>query len=268
MLERIPRQTLLDYVLIFGVLNVNKIATISGAPCQQMYMRPGRIGQRCMTDAEVYRNHTDVPQERCMWHCLRNLSCKVIDYNLVGSYCLLGHGPCASLQPHNDFVTTPLTTQEPCMTWVRQDTIPPATDDINVYSFNINSDQTAMIGRAIVGSERIPGRYQPISVGGFYGYNGQYLLFSAGNYELLTVSPQCNVTWMSYDSRSGSSLPDGTVIGGSHNGDLLYVARMYRHDYDAYVVGYYSARDRQVQGADNTHGIVSSREMELLVVNE
>ena len=271
MLGSLPQRILLAYVFIFDVPNEHKMSTISGTPCQQIYMRPSRIGQRCMTDAEVFRNHTDVSQERCMWHCLRDLSCKVIDYNLVASYCLLGHGPCASLQPHIDFVTTPLTMKEPCLTWVRQDTIPPATDNIDVYSFplfnpNIYPDQIAMIGRATVGSERIPGRYQPVNIGGFYSLNGQFLRFQAGNYELLIVSPKCTVTWMSYTSGSGNSLPDGSVIGGSYNGDLLYVARIFLNN--VYVVGYYSARDDQVQGADGIQGIVTSPVMELLVVNE
>ena len=273
MLVRLPRHILLAYIFIFGVPNENKIFTISGSSCQQMYMKPARIGHRCMIDAEVYRNHTDVPQERCTWHCLRDLSCKVIDYNLVGSYCLLGHGPCASLQPDSDFVTTPMTMKQSCMTWVRQDTIPPTTDNINIYSFplfnpNIHPDQVVIIARAIVGSERIPGRYQPVNNGGFYSFNGQFLWFQAGNYELLILSPQCSVTWVSYDSGSGNSLPVGSVIGGYYNGNLLYVARMFRNDDNVYVTGYYSARDRRVQGAHSPYGAVTSTVMVLLVVNE
>ena len=267
MLGHFPRKILLETIFIFAFANGIEVSIASGASCQQMYMRPGRMGQRCMTDAEVYRNHTGVPQERCMWHCLRDLSCKVIDYNLVGSYCLLGHGPCASLQPDSDFVTTPMTMKTPCMTWVHQDTVPP-TDMVNVYSFYIKPaqhDQTAMIGRAIVGSERIPGRYQPVSGGGFYSLDGGFHWFSAGEYELLAVSPQCNITWMSYDAGSGNSLPNGLVIGGSHNGDLLYVARYKNHN-DAYVTGYYSALGRELQAADNA-GVSTSTVMELLVVS-
>ena len=264
MLGRFPRKTLLKTIFILAFANGIEVSIASVAPCQQINMRPWRMGQRCMTDAEVYRNHTDVPQERCMWHCLRDLSCKVIDYNLVGSYCLLGHGPCASLQPDNDFVTTPMTMKMPCMTWVHQDAVPP-TDTINVYSFHIKPDQTAMIGRAIVSSERIPGRYQPVSRGGFYSLDGRFIWFSAGEYELLAVSSRYNITWVSYNSLSGNSLPRESVIGGSRNGDLLYVAR-YLNENNAYVTGYYSARDRELQVA-HSGGVSTSTVMELLVVS-
>ena len=84
-------------------------------------MKPARMGQRCITDTEVYRNHTAVPQGRCMWHCLQIISCKAINYNITDNYCLQGHAPCVSLKPESDFVTIPMTMQEPCLTWVRQD---------------------------------------------------------------------------------------------------------------------------------------------------
>ena len=69
-------------------------------------MRPPRRGQLCITDTTIYTNIASEPQERCMWHCLRDPSCMVINYNIAeGSY-RLGHAPCVSLEPESDFVTT------------------------------------------------------------------------------------------------------------------------------------------------------------------
>ena len=100
--------TLFSLFLIIGVLNGVQMSAVNDTAWQQMYMRPGRRGRRCITESKVYRNYTDVPRELCMWHCLRDHSCKVINYNDFGSYCLLWHGPCVSLEPDIDFVTIPM----------------------------------------------------------------------------------------------------------------------------------------------------------------
>ena len=228
MLGYLPYQILFSSIVMFGLPNGVLSSTVTGTACQQRYMRPERRGQRCITNTEVYRNYTDVPQERCMWHCLRELSCKVFNYNDVGNYCLLCHTPCVSLEPHIDFVTTPITMEEPCMTWVWQDVIPPSMGSTDVIKFllypqSTDKENTVMIARAILDSLRIPGRYQTVNTTGYYTLNGQVLGFSADNYEVLTMSPRCNASWVSYDSGSGNALPLGSVIGGPHNGDPLYV---------------------------------------------
>ena len=256
-------------ILMLCIPNGIKTSTVTVTACQQMYIRPGRRGQRCTT--VVYRNYTDVPQERCMWHCLRDLSCKVINYNDVGNYCLLGRSPCVSLEPHIDFVTIPITMEEPCMAWVRQDTIPPAYST-NVFKFIPNPHDTvnanvAMISRAVLGSQRILGRYQTGSTTGWYTLNGNIKTFSAGNYEVLTLSPRCNTSWVNYDSGYGNGLPPGSVIGGSHNGDPLYVGRKFISSDGVYVAGYYSNRDREGHVAHDAK-VMKFTAMELLVINE
>ena len=264
------RQMLFTSSLVFGVPNEVQTSRVTGTACHQIYMKPGRRGQRCITGTEVYRNYTDVPQERCMWHCLRDLYCKFINYNDVGSYCLLGHGPCVSMEPDNDFVTNTLTMEEPCLVWVRQDTIPPSTDSTSIIKFRMFPDSTdentAMVARAVLGSQRIVGRYRTGNAAGYYTFNGQVSAFSAGNYEVLTLSPRCKASWVSYDSESGNALPDGSVIGGSHNGEPLYVVQKFSSPDNAYVVGYYSHRDRFGQlGSGST--VITFTTMKLLVVN-
>ena len=270
MLVDLPCLMLFTSILVFGVPNDVQISTVTRTDCQQMYMKPGRREQRCITGTEVYRNYTDVPQGRCMWHCLRDLSCKVINYNYVDSYCLLSHGPCVSMEPDDDFVTNTLTMEEPCLVWVRQDTIPPSTDSTSIIKFRIFPDSTdkntAMVARAVLGSQRIVGRYQTGNAAGYYTFNGQVLALSAGNYEVLTISSQCQTSWVSYDSESGNDLPHGSVIGGSHNGEPLYVVQKFSNRDNAYLVGYYSHRDRLGQlGSSST--VITFTTMKLLVVN-
>ena len=183
------------------------------------------MGQRCITDTEAYKNRTDVPQELCMWHCLQNISCMVINYNMVNSYCLLGQGPCVSLEHENDFVTIPMTTQEPCLTWIRQDTMPPSLDDtsdIVMYPVQTNPDNSIVVARAIIDSAKNPGKFHANT--GQFALNGQVVEFSAGNYDILTHSPECDISWVNYGPGSGNALIDGAVIGGYQNGHPLYVA--------------------------------------------
>ena len=230
-----------------------------------------RIGQRCITDTEVYRNHTSVPQERCMWHCLWNTSCTVINYNAVDSYCLLSQGNCVSLEPESDFIAIPLTMQEPRLTWVRQDAVPLNLDNITglvmyqVTPGNLRNNVT--IARAILDSAKIPGKQ--MYYGGFFSWNGQLEDFSAGNYEILIASPRCNLSWVNYDSRSGNVLPDGALIGGYQNGRQLYVARKGNtylgHSY-RYAAGYYDSIAGEGEVTYGTH-IFRFSEMEILVVN-
>ena len=236
------RQIMFTAVFMMFFSNGMRASVVFGAPCQQVYIRPPRLGQRCVTDNEVYRNHTRVPQERCMWHCLQDIACKVINYNMIESCCLLSQEPCVTLEPESDFVTIPMTMQEPCMKWVRQDAFPPPLDDIsNVVMYTVQPDggndpgNMIFVARAIIDSAKVPGKFHIPANLGHFAINGQVLDFSAGNYEMLTVVPRCDTSWVNYDPDSGNALPHGAVIGGYENGHQLYVARKGgRHRGDPY----------------------------------
>ena len=259
------------FVIILVLPSGVRASDISGAFCRQIYMRPTRIGQRCVTKTEVYVNHSAVPQEGCMWYCLRDTSCTVINYNVADSYCLLGRGPCASLEPESDFIAIPMTMQEPCMTWIRQDAMPPPLQEIsNLVMYHVlsgNKQNNIVVARAILNSAKIPGKFK--NPAGQFSWNGQVQDFSAGNYELLTVSPRCNLSWVNYDSGSGNMLPNGAVIGGYQNGRQLYVARKGNtymgHSY-RYAAGYY---DNIAGEGEVTYGVhvFTFTEMEILVVD-
>ena len=148
------------FVIILVLPDALTASTATGTSCLQIYTGPPRMGQRCITDTEVYRNLSAVPQERCMWHCLRDTSCMVINYNEAVRYCLLGQGPCVSLEPESGFITIPLTMQEPCLTWMRQDVIPPNLDNTaGLVSYQVAPDNlknNVTIARAILDSAKIP----------------------------------------------------------------------------------------------------------------
>ena len=266
-------QTLFTVIITVFLLNRIRASAVTGASCREIYLREPRIGQRCVTNNEIYRNHTALPQERCMWHCLRDISCNVINYNVAESYCFLGKQPCVSLEPESDFVTIPMTTQGPCMTWILQDTFPPALDDIsNTVSYAVqpsgNTDNRIVIARAILESAKIPGKFHANQ--GQYALNGQVLDFSPGKYEMLTVSPRCSISWVNYDPDSRNPFPEGSVIAGYQNGRPLYVARKgdthSGHSY-RYAAGYYDHIGMEGLVTYGTE-VFTFRKMEILVVHE
>ena len=271
MLVGLACQTQITAVIILFLPNRLNTSAVAGPSCQQIYMKPPLMGQRCITDNEVYRNHTNAPQERCIWHCLGNISCQVINYNVVDSYCLVGHAPCVSLEPEIDFVTIPITMQDPCMMWVRQDIIPPSLNDISdVVKYPVESDpgNSIVVARAILDMAKIPGKFH--NTKGYFSWNGQVSEFSAGNYEVLIVSPRCDISWMNYNPDSGNAVPDGVVIGGYQNGHLLYVARKHAGHLGhsaRYAAGYY---DNKHGNGEVTYGadVLIYSEVEILVVHE
>ena len=271
MLGGLTSQILVAVVITSVLPNGLTASDISGAFCRQIYMSPPRIGERCITETEVYRNYPSVPQERCMWQGLRDPSCTVINYNAVDMYCLLGQGTCVSLEPESGFIAIPLTMQEPCLTWVRQDAVPPTLDNVTglviyqVQTGNLKNNVT--IARAIWDSSKVPGKQ--MHYGGFFSWNGMVEEFSTGNYEILIASPRCDLSWVNYNPASGNVLPDGAVIGGHHNGRQLYVARKgdrHRGQPFAYAAGYYDniAGEGEVTYGDH---VIKFTEMEILVVH-
>ena len=269
------RKILFIIVFIVFLPDGMKTSIVTGSSCQQIYMQPPRLGQYCVMDIEVYRNFTNVPQERCMWHCLRNISCQVINYNVVENYCLLGQRPCISLEPDSDFVTIPMTMQDPCVTWVCQDAFPQPLDDIaNAVSYEVvpsgrKPNNRIVVARDILNVAKIPGKVHiPVNLGHF-AMGGRVLDFSAGIYEILTVSPRCAISWANHDPGSGNTLPNGAIIAGYQNGRPLYVARKgdtHSGDPYRYAAGYYDHIGMEGAVTYGTN-VFMFTEMEILVVH-
>ena len=109
---RMAFTVLLRLVIDMYAFEVNKPV------CRHIYIQPPQAGHRCITDTQICINKTDVrDQQHCTWLCLRDPNCGVVNYNNTGVYCLLGHGPCVSLEKEDGFVTTALQAKSPCLKW-------------------------------------------------------------------------------------------------------------------------------------------------------
>ena len=157
------------------------------------------------------------------------------------------------------------------MAWLRQNYIPVSLDDISdivVYPVKSNPENNIVVARAILDLAEIPGKFH--NTRGYCSWNGTVVEFSAGNYEVLTVSPRCDISWMNYDTGSANTLPDGAVVGGYQNGHPHYVARKHAEHMDhsaRYVAGYYNNIDGKGEIIYGANVLIYS-EMEILVVHQ
>ena len=91
---------------------------IGKSVCQQRSSHPHQMGQRCITETEVYINKTNVQhQHHCTLLCIKDPVCQIVNFNIAGRYCLLGLSPCLSLEREIDIITT-FMTRQPCLKWV------------------------------------------------------------------------------------------------------------------------------------------------------
>ena len=235
---RMAFTVLLRLVIDMYAFEVNKPV------CRHIYIQPPQPGHRCITDTQICINKTDVrDQQHCTWLCMRDPNCGVVNYNNTGVYCLLGHGPCVSLEKDDDFVTTALQEKSPCLKWLasyKYGTYSPIT-----YTMSIDISDSLNIVRGRIGNNRIPGKGWVETGKNYYSWEGQELLFTDENqYEFLALSPECTISWVHHDSTSGNPLPTGAVIGGNLDNVPLYITRKFAihvKGYPAvYSAGYYN----------------------------
>ena len=259
---------LIPYISVCLIaLNVDA-SNVTKPVCRQQHTHSPQVGQRCITDTEVYVNRTG-HQHHCMLLCMRDLSCQAINFNILGGYCLLSQRPCISLEQNAEFVTRFLAMKPPCLKWVehyasgvhRFISFPKAND----------SSQLLIIVRGRLGNNEIPGKMSSKRRVMYCSWEGEDIELNETQTEFLTVSSDCNISWISHDSTSGNPLPYRAVIGGHLNDIPLYVARKSAQHYPGhptkYSAGYY----------DNVNGIghfpykgmdVVYNQVEVLVVQE
>ena len=227
------------FIVLQIVLFVDS-SDVSKAVCRQRQIQPPEGGQRCVSDTEVYINTTG-SRHHCMWLCMQDPNCQVINFNIIGSYCLTGERPCISVENDTDFVTTIMSMKKPSLKWV---TSYDGNED-NLISFLQAPDVTNYISivRCIIENNKIPGKM---------GMNTGAIFCSWANTEWrcedqtenLILSSGYSINWVPYDSASGNPLPAGIVIGGQLNGVPLYVARKYDRFLEGfqlrYASGYYN----------------------------
>ena len=235
--------------------------------CRQQSAQPSLVGQRCVTDTEVYTNKTGVQdQHHCTLLCMCDPTCQIINFNMTGRYCQLGRGPCVTLEREVTFVTLPMSRQ-PCLKWV-----PNIYKDVyEIISFEkiTGSSVFITVARARIGRNKIPGKKTSGHSDVYYTSEGRERWLPESECEYLTLSPECTISWVPHDSTSGNPLPVATVNGGNLNGFPLYVARKFAEHRPGHPAAYCSGYYDNVNGLghfpyDGLDTVYS--EMELIVI--
>ena len=200
--------------------------------CQQRHAQSPQVGQRCITETELYDNKT-VERHHCTLLCIRDPNCQVINFNVIGSYCLLGQRACLFWKPDGDFVTTAMALNMPCLKWVKN-------PDNDIYK-TIFSDPAATTNVARIAREenKIPGKWNVGRKIVHYCWKGQEKYKPKEYAEFLSLSPECTIDWVPHNSADGIPLPVGTFIGGHLENTSLYVARTGAAQSPRYIAGYY-----------------------------
>ena len=255
-------------IIVLQILFIVNASDVSKPVCRQRQAQPPRVGQRCVSDTEVYISKAGL-QHHCVLLCMRDPNCQVINFNLTDSHCLIGERPCLSVENDADVVTISMSATKPCLKWVNKYD----KDEHNLISFPSEDGSTKIlsVARGMIGNNKIPGKM--VSTIGVIrcSWEGREISITEGQSEILTVSSECNISWVPHNPASGLPLPAGIVIGGHLNGNLLYVARksavhVVGHP-TRYSSGYY----------DNVDGLghfpyanldITHQEVEVLVVQE
>ena len=230
------RAPLISFILVSLLIQYAIASEANKSICQLRHTQPPLIGQRCVTDDQMYIN-SKCKRHHCTLQCMRNPNCQVINFNKTGSYCLLSQRSCVFLVNDTDFFTTLMTSREPCLKW----------ESILDNSINdavpITDSSTVVVVRDNKDGNKIPGKWLIGRIFINYSWNGQEASPLRDQAELLIVSPECTISWVSYDSTWGNPLPAWAVIGGHLNDIPLYVARMYdvfmNGHTPAFAAGYY-----------------------------
>ena len=196
-------------------------------------------GHRCVTNTEIYTNISDTSQQRCTWHCLKDVHCDVINYNVNTHLCRLSLEKCMYFQRDLDYIAVAMTMTEPCLRWV-------SIDDVDMNSainspVNDGSGMKLFIVRGISNGDMIAGKYHEFNKNAYYVASGAEVVFN--DPEFLVARDGCTVEWVMYDSVGHGPFPTGAIVGGWLQGVPIYVARKYQqyHNPSAYSlgVGYY-----------------------------
>ena len=111
------------------------------------------VGQRCITDTEIYANKT-VERHHCTLICIRDPKCQVINFNAIGSYCLLSQRTCLLWEPDGDFDTTTMPINMPCLKWFKN-----PENDVYKAIFS-DPSATTRVARIAREENKIPGKWK------------------------------------------------------------------------------------------------------------
>ena len=87
--------------------------------CRQTYMKLQQRN-RCVTHNEVYTNITDITQQLCTWHCLKNTACSVMNYNIKNSVCRFSDDNCVYFHRDEDYDAVAINVTGTCFLGFKQ----------------------------------------------------------------------------------------------------------------------------------------------------
>ena len=254
-----PRYNKLNRVFISWLC-----ATVVGA-CKEIYTRGAFAGYRCENGGTALRNISSIPQEKCIWQCMKRTSCMQINYNNVGNYCLLLSSSCKLALPDEEFTMLQFVEdavlRDECLRWIPYTGTFPSDGVVNETPAG-QADQ--LLARGAVNGGVIPGKLytHTLQLWSVYGDLARQI---TNNIEYLNIHPACFGVWVPHTSGLGLDLPAGAVQGGVlTSGTPLYIARAPNNIEPGTSLGYY---DPDVDLAVITVGGKRTRtQMDILVL--
>ena len=201
--------------------------SIDGDNCQHKLTRPELAGFRCVTASEVYTDIIEIEQHMCIYLCVRQNDCSIVNYNTEQNTCHLSNDPCVALQGDEVFQVNFLGVihRSECLQWLPSSTL----DDSATISSPRCHPVVEMchVGRLVSSSNVLPGTYLRENDNVYSVFNGNQVtsIGTSSMKEILDVHTGCQVTWMPFSA--GDAIPEGAVEGGilASNGATLYVIK-------------------------------------------
>ena len=163
-----------------------------------------------------YNNITAIMKRHCSLACAARSECHAIIFDTTRHVCMLLTETCLTLQPYPGHIYQSF--KHECIKWV------PGTSDYNAFWFFAYGSVKNIVARRYHEGDIIVGKV----TNKFHGISSDGTQFMGVSYEWMVLHPSCDVTWVSYDSRSGQPLPSGAFIGGMimTTNTPLYVVRV------------------------------------------
>ena len=222
--------------------------------CELKYSKEPLYGLQCVTTTTTSVWHTVQPQ--CVWRCLRQNTCRYINYNPDTNYCELGFDQCESLQPSAGVIVNAFgPPRQDCLHWgSRHEPGRVPVQTMRGFVARIIRNKDVLLGNLSVGSLQYWAHgWKSRKVGPVYETDPKL--------EILTKDAACPLPWMHYTA--GEMLPFGIVTGGCLvDGSTTYVAKVI-HNNDE-VFGYYNPKSALAYYEFS--GLHTTSEMDLLVL--
>ena len=223
--------------MIFRTLTVflvgKYISVISAQSCSRKYTNRPMQGYYCNGPYQI--NVTVTSQHQCTHKCISDSKCRMLSYNTVRNYCLLGTEPCVVADKHPDFLLMifRLSETEQCVSW-ETDNIPKRMVE------SLQHSPPGVVCRHRIAQDVHPGIGFPQTQENchFTPPSRREKLAPWPDYELLSISSNCTLAWMPYTP--GNILPTSAVQTGYITAvGHTYTARIYRSDLDSVKFGVY-----------------------------